>query len=338
MRFFHVSRRRWGYGVICTITILLWSGLTLNHIAAGPLLKPTRPEGIWCSLSFPQAAVTDVNTIYIPFTLAGQLIMVEARVDTVTGYFMLDTGSEKLVLNKEYFDPVENGRSVASVGNTGMVGNVTERRVDSLQLSQLVIHDLFAHIVDLHHIELKKNVRLMGILGHEVYQDFEVFLDFQNRVIVLSRVDRKGMRMDTVSNWEVPSDSLSFELKHHLIVVETRINEVRVKMILDSGAELNLIDRGVNRRVLDQFTIIKRVNLVGVGKKEVEVLAGVMKEVYCGNQYSEKMNTLLTSLDDINESFGTNVQGVLGYEFLKKRRVLVNYQKRKLYFFSPLRS
>jgi hypothetical protein len=109
-------------------------------------------------------------------------------------------------------------------------------------------------------------------------------------------------------------------------------------MILDSGAELNLIDRGVNRRVLDQFSIIKRVNLVGVGKKEVEVLAGVMKEVYAGNQYSEKMNTLLTSLDEINQSFGTNVQGVLGYEFLKMRRVLVNYQKRKLYFFSPLRS
>jgi hypothetical protein len=60
--------------------------------------------------------------------------------------------------------------------------------------------------------------------------------------------------------------------------------------------------------------------------------------VHCGNQYSEKMNTLLTSLDEINQSFDVNVQGVLGYEFLKKRRVLINYQKRKLYFFSQVRS
>ena len=109
-------------------------------------------------------------------------------------------------------------------------------------------------------------------------------------------------------------------------------------MILDSGAELNLLDRKVNRKVLDKFTIIKRVNLIGVGKNEVEVLAGALNEVQCGNQYSEKMNTLLTSLDEINQSFDVNVQGVLGYEFLKKRRVMINYQKRKLYFFSQVRS
>ena len=89
---------------------------------------------------------------------------------------------------------------------------------------------------------------------------------------------------------------------------------------------------------MDNFEVIKRVNLIGVGNKDVEVLAGVLHDVHCGNQFSEKMNTLLTSLDDINTSFNVNVEGVLGYEFLKKRRVLVNYQKRKLYFFNQVRS
>ena len=174
--------------------------------------------------------------------------------------------------------------------------------------------------------------------GIHVYQDFEVFIDFQSKVIVLTRVDKKGIRIDTLAPYEVPYDSMEFELRHHLIIVDTKVNNVRLKMILDSGAELNLIDRQVNRKVMDKFTIIKRVNLLGVGNKEVEVLAGVMNEVQCGNQYSEKMNTLLTSLDEINQSFDVNVQGVLGYEFLKKRRVMINYQKRKLYFFNLVRS
>lgn len=303
----------------------------------------TKPEidpadGMLCNLSFPQAAIADVNTIYIPFTLVGQLIMVEARVDTVAGFFMLDTGSEKLVLNKQYFEAGTNGRAIAAVGNTGMVNAVIEKRVDSLQLDQLVLHDIRAHLVDLHHIELKKNTRLIGILGHEVYQNFEVFIDFQSKVIALTRVDKKGIRIDTLAPYEVPDDSMEFELRNHLIIVNAKINSVRLKMILDSGAELNLIDRQVNRKVMDKFTIIKRVNLLGVGNREVEVLAGVMNEVQCGNQYSEKMNTLLTSLDEINQSFDVNVQGVLGFEFLKKRRVLINYQKRKLYFFNPVRS
>ena len=323
------SLRAW----ICCACLLISFG-----VIAGPDPDDNPSLSLLCNLSFPQSAGPDVNTIYIPFSLVGQLIMVEARVDTVTGYFMLDTGSEKLVLNKEYFSAGSNGRAVAAVGNTGMVSAVMEKPVDSLQIDQLVVRDLDAHLVDLHHIELKKNIRMMGILGYEVYKNFEVFIDFQNRVIVLTRVNRKGMRIDTLAPFEVPYDSLPFELLHHLIVVQAKVNAVKLDMILDSGAELNLLDRKVNRRVLDKFTIIKRVNLIGVGKNEVEVLAGALNEVQCGNQYSEKMNTLLTSLDEINQSFDVNVQGVLGYEFLKKRRVMINYQKRKLYFFSQVRS
>jgi len=211
-------------------------------------------DGILCNLSFPQAAIADVNTIYIPFTLVGQLIMVEAKVDTVIGFFMLDTGSEKLVLNKEYFEAGDNGRAIAAIGNTGLVNAVIEKRVDSLQIDQLVLKEIQAHLVDLHHIELKKNVRLIGILGHDVYKDFEVFIDFQSKVIVLTRVNRKGIRIDTLAPFEVPYDSMDFELRHHLIIVDNKVNAVRLKMILDSGAELNLIDRQVNRKVMDKFT------------------------------------------------------------------------------------
>ena len=323
------SMRAWICGACLCVSL---------SVFAGPDPDDNPSLSLLCNLSFPQSAVSDVNTIYIPFTLVGQLIMVEARVDTVTGFFMLDTGSEKLVLNKEYFSAGTNGRAVAAVGNTGMVSAVMEKSVDSLQIDQLVVRNLDAHLVDLHHIELKKNIRMMGILGYEVYKNFEVFIDFQNGVIVLTRVNRKGIRIDTLAPFEVPYDSLPFDLLHHLIVVEAKVNSVKLDMILDSGAELNLLDRKVNRKVLDKFTIIKRVNLIGVGKNEVEVLAGALNEVQCGNQYSEKMNTLLTSLDEINQSFDVNVQGVLGYEFLKKRRVMINYQKRKLYFFSQVRS
>jgi Aspartyl protease len=319
--------------LICVVS-LFWSvsSSATNKYPLDPTI------GFLCRLSFPQAAVTDVNTIYIPFQLVGQLMMVEARVDTVTGLFIVDTGSERLVLNKEYYTAAPDARTVVAIGNTGLVPNAIEKYVDSISMDQLVVYDLYAHLIDLHHIELKKNIRMMGILGYKVFEDFELFLDFQNRRIVLSRLNAKGIRVDTMARWELPYDSMDFELKKHLIVVETEVNSVRLKMILDSGAELNLIDRRIHRKVLDQFSIIKRVNLIGAGKREVEVLAGVLKDVRCGNQYAEKMNTLLTSLDEINHSFGVNVQGVLGYEFLKKRRVLINYKKRKLYFFNPVRS
>jgi hypothetical protein len=135
----------------------------------------------------------------------------------------------------------------------------------------------------------------------------------------------------------VPADSVSFIQRGHVIIVPFSINGVSLQMMLDSGAELNLLDRRVRRKVLDNFTILKRVNLVGMGAKEVEVLAGTMSDVSCGGQHAKSMNTMLTSLDEINGSFGVSVHGVVGYEFIKDRRMMINYAKSKLYFFNPWR-
>lgn len=288
-------------------------------------------------LAFPESVVNDVNTIYIPFSFVGQLIAVQARVGTLEGNFIVDTGAERLVLNNHYFTGYSGQGNIAAAGNTGLLSNVQWESVDSLEISQLVIPDLLAHLVDLHHIELKKNARILGILGYKVFEQFELFLDYPNRIMVLSRVHKDGSRKDRDGFSEIPNDSLSFTLRRHLITFDATVNSVKLRMILDSGAELNLLDRRVNRKVLDRFSILKRVNLSGAGKREVEVLAGVLNEVKCGNQLTASMNTLLTSMDEINEAFGTSAHGVLGFEFLYSRRTLINYQKQKLYFFAPLR-
>jgi len=316
-------------------------GLSLLSISVcygkGKDVWPDATE-IICNLSFPEAARPNINTIYIPFSLVGHLIVVQANADTMSGNFILDTGSERLVLNHQYFKPENKNRVVAAAGNTGMVASATEMHVDTLMIDKLFIPDLRAHVVDLNHIELKKNTRIIGILGYDVFEDFELFIDFQHFRIVLSRLDRNGARLDSIRNWEVPYDSLRFELKKHVIVVDGSVNNVKLHLMLDSGAELNLIDRKINRKALDKFTVIKRVNLIGVGKREVEVLAGTLDELEVGSEHCKSMNTLLTSLDDINESFGVALNGVIGYEFLSTRRVMINYKKRKLYFFNPLRS
>jgi hypothetical protein len=248
-------------------------------------------ESILCNVSFPQAAIGDINTVYIPFTLVGQLMVVQARVDTVSGLFIVDTGSEHLVMNKKHYAPQAGALSVFSTGNTGVVESAVATNVDSLRIELLVIKNLFAHIIDLSHIEVKKNTRIAGILGYDVFKKFELFIDFPERRIVLRRLDRTGHRVDQAGMREIPSDSMSFVLKNHFIQLAVIVNGVKLKMILDSGAELNLIDRHVNRKVLENFSIIKRVNLVGMGRKEVEVLAGVLRGVSCGRQHEEKMNT-----------------------------------------------
>lgn len=290
------------------------------------------------NIEFVEAVRIPTKSVYIPFRLSGQLMLVEATVDSLKGSFIFDTGSEHIVLNAVHFKKAVNAQNTSGIGNTGILENVYRQTIDSISLEALSLHSLPVHLTDLSHIENKKNTRLLGIIGYEVLQHFEVMIDYPSRYILLIPVDRKGVRLDSTSVRVNPIDSVTFELRNHLAVLPAMVNQVKVKMILDSGAELNLIDRKVKRRVLDKFTIVKRINMTGVGQHDIEVLAGTLHDVWCGSQFTQSMNTILTNLDEFNDKIGILIDGVLGVEFLKSRRVLIQYQKRKLYFYEPERS
>jgi len=290
------------------------------------------------ALIFDQAAVTDINTIYIPFTLLGRLIAFEARVDTVAGNFILDTGADRLLLNSNYFDNTDGRSTASAVDVTGAVGTSIRKKVDSLNIEQLGISNINAHVVDLSYIEDQKNTRVVGILGYTAIEDFAVFIDFPSRIIMFTRVDRKGDFLDPLQPVETAYDSLDFILEKHLIIIPSKVYNVSVRMAMDTGAELNLIDRLVRRKALQNFDIVKRVNLTGANGRDVEVLAGVLRDLYAGHLYCKRMNTLLTNLDNFNKAYGSNVQGVLGHEFIATKRMMINYKKEKLYFFKLARS
>ena len=101
-----------------------------------------------CELSFPLAVQTDPNTVYIPFRLVGRLIAVEARADTVAGAFILDTGAERLLLNKNHYRD-RRIEQLVSMGNTGAVQAAGERWVDSLIWDNLFFKHVQADVVDL---------------------------------------------------------------------------------------------------------------------------------------------------------------------------------------------
>lgn len=318
--------------------LLIWA-LLLGCLQNGRASEVYAPPDEWffsCDLNFPLAIQANPNTIYIPFKLVGRLITVEAQADTVSGSFIVDTGAERLLLNKNHFRERQLEQFV-SMGNTGEVRAVSERWVDSLSWDDLLFKNIKANVVDLTHIEQKKHMRLVGIIGQNVFEDFELFLDFQTQQIVLTRLDKNGYRLDPEAIWETPYDSMDFKLVRHLILIEAEVQGRKLKFNLDSGAEVNLLDHKVKRKVLDDFEIIRRVKMVGVGQNEIEVLAGVLHNVTYSNQSDESMRTLITNLLQMCTNFGTRIDGVVGYEFLSTRRTLINYKRKKLFFFRQQR-
>src|SRR6476661_7283718 len=89
-------------------------------------------------------SLSDSSSCIIPFTRAGNLIMFQARADTTTGNFILDTGAPHLVLNITYFrnypvNEIHDADQTSITGNTPTVSRtmVNDFSFGSLQFNRL---------------------------------------------------------------------------------------------------------------------------------------------------------------------------------------------------------
>jgi len=287
------------------------------------------------SLSFPQAELLSTNTTRIPFRLVDHLIVIEAQLQNQKGNFIIDTGSESLILNKNHFKgkkTIQNP-SEQSAGVVDFIDNPLEKRLREFIIQDLVIENKFSDVIDLSAIEKNKKIHLLGIIGYDILKDYEVFIDMYLNQITLSKIDNKGEKLDKSVYLEKIIDSVNFKLKKHTIVLEATINNQKLKFGLDTAAEYNQLSKKVNKVVLKQFFPKRKLQLIGVSGKKIEVLAGKLYRVKLTDSvYFGPMQTVLTNFNKMNIAFGTKLDGIIGYEFLKQQRTIINYKKEKLYF------
>ncbi len=277
------------------------------------------------------------NIIRVPFTLTGTLITVRARVDTIEGNFFFDTGAKQLLLNHRYFPRQVRAPTLGSGGITGAVQVLGTEKVDTFRLDNLLTTKVAAEVIDFTHLELSKKIDLVGLIGAGVFRDYEVLFDYAARLLVFVRTDAKGERFENLPAWEYqPVDSFPISCAGHVAVIRLKFGEKTLKRFaLDSGAEQNLLDIHSSKGFLKaNFDLRRRVKLRGVGKQSVEVLSGMLQNARLDTLQFRPMATLLTTLTEINAAYQTEVDGLLGYEFLSQYPVSINYKKRRMTFYT----
>lgn len=284
---------------------------------------------------FSNAKKIDKFTTRIPFKLVDRLIVIEGVLNNKKGKFILDTGSEALILNKTHFKTyhfnyIKEGETSGVLSNAL---NPIEKTINKLSFDNLNIKNKNADLINLSHIEKSKKIKLLGIIGYSILKDYEVFVDLYLNQITLSKIDKLGNKLGKEKYLETIIDTVNFNLKKHTIVLEAYINKQKVKFALDTGAEFNQINSKINKKVLKHFYPKKRVQLTGASSKKIEVLYGTLHRVKLNDKnYFGPMKTILTNLHNMNKAFGTKLDGILGHDFFAQKRVIINYKKEKLYF------
>jgi hypothetical protein len=163
-------------------------------------------------------------------------------------------------------------------------------------------------------------------LGTNLFTDFVIGIDYSAQIIsIQSPIDfvtfSKQLKLK-----EVP-----FTLKNSTISLPVTLNNSPLNFVFDTGAEMNVLDNDLPDAVYDAFIIQKRSHLKGSVGRPIEVYAGVILEMKIATQSFASMKTLMTDLDGIGKVYGIQVDGILGYEFLVKGPLYINFKTSKLY-------
>ncbi len=279
--------------------------------------------------------ITDSADCIIPFSRAGNLIIIRAKVDTVEGNFILDTGAPGLVLNITYF------RQYASVYNSdnvqgGVNGNAEfwgRVNVDSLKFGPVKYFNAEADRINLGQIENKRGIKIHGLLGMQLFKRFEMIIDYEKNTIHLHLITKKEAKSyrheslkDTATYLEAPIDFIENKL---MVLVQS--GNKKLKFVIDTGAETNLIDSRLPDKVLDNVVIDKRVFLTGTGTNRVEALSGSINNLTISGYDVANLPIIVTNLEKLCYAYDRCLDGMLGFDFLSRQKIGFNFVKRKMY-------
>lgn len=134
--------------------------------------------------------------------------------------------------------------------------------------------------------------------------------------------------------WNSKKDKIviPFELSNNLIIIDVKINNVKLSMLLDTGSDKNLLFSFPENDSIEFFNT-KKIKINGFGKGEY--VEGYISENNIFEIKGIKDNNfelLLLTEGEINliSKLGIPINGIVGYSFFKNFIVEVNYQNKKI--------
>ena len=335
--------RRWARFIYSIAVMACCSGFAPAYAkaSAGELRNALANDGTTDTGSIRQIIIYDdpeqgdTNTMAIPFSRAGNLIVVKAKADTLEGNFILDTGAPYLVLNLTYFRDYPQ-RQVEQTEQTSMTGSsptVARTTIRTFSFGKLDYSPVHADLANLGHIENSKGVKILGLLGMELFRQCELIIDYDRNLIYLHKIGRKESASYMHESLKDTSAYRIFpiDISDNRIMVNTVMAGKKLKFIIDCAAETNVLSSKLPARVFDNVEITGRVMLAGVGNRKVEALTGDLKNMKMGTFDLGTLPMLITNLENTCFSYAGCIDGILGFDFLSLHRIGFNFVKRKMY-------
>lgn len=252
------------------------------------------------------------KTARFPFDPSRGLVEVEATLNgALVGRFGLDTGADLLYIDRDFalragvlVPENQPGKIVRGISGQSQVASV---QVRSFAIGDERIYNVPVEIIDLKALSGIKSNPPDGLIGYEALRRFYVTVDYPNQKIELFTFEP---RHDPNSVISVPFDQVG-----HLIVVKCEIDGKSMNMFLDYCASHTLLTPEALKKLGRQQTENQALEKISLGQIEVSDIPFVVR-----------------TLDNLADPRVVKLDGILGYSFLRRFRITVDYGRKQLLF------
>lgn len=273
--------------------------------------------------------VFDVNTVTVPIKRAGNLIIVEAQIDTTEGNFVLDTGAPYLVLNATYFRYMPKIADQDAGGINGASGGTFTTVVNNFSILDLHYPRLTADVTDLSNIENGRHIKILGLLGTRLFAKMAITIDLAHGVLYIHKLDNRGNIAPNERLFDHPQLKTAFKYINEIIYLKGSIEDKTMWFAFDTGAEVNLLDYRGSKKIIQKMTVINRQKLTGVGGAEFEIINAKIDKLMVADVVFYHNRMLMTSLERMGNFYGQSVDAILGHDFFSRGIFTINFVKKE---------
>lgn len=256
------------------------------------------------------------------FELVGGLIFLDAKLDGQSQSFILDTGAPHLILNSSLIEK-KNGFKINGIGGTKKAKRLNKVNFiwQGIKLKREI-----SYAIDLNNIAQIKKRDFAGLISYDQVKRKEVLIDYEKRKMFLISKSNKSF----FENYD-KADKIWFRMVRHIPVIKVKIGNRRYYFGIDTGAEINVIDKRLRKRLPKNMIVNDFLGqIMGGNNKQIQVNKVQVKEMKIGKSYYKNQPFAFVDLSFLQGEDGIQLDGLLGYPFLKEALFSINYRKNQL--------
>jgi predicted aspartyl protease len=266
------------------------------------------------------------TTIGIQTTETQPFILLPAYVNGKGPFdFLLDTGAAMSIITEELASiiGVEGTEVKEALGAAGKKIEVPLGKLDSISIGETRVEDVRVGIMK----ELPKCVG-RGVLGYNFVKEFALTIDYGSNLLTFTSPSDKK-RHDRSLPTYVPLRLARQD--RPILLVDVLINaQETYQFILDTGASQTV----VSPELAQQMSIkdIKADSIIGAGGT-THSSVGIVKSLSVGEASLRNITVIVADIfSTLSQAVGTKFDGILGFNFLSKFKLEIDYQNERLRF------